>query len=366
MLLVAAGTPSCADDDVKSSSSSGGATATGGAATHEGGSAEAGAGAAPGSDGGAASHVASKFTVEVLPIDPKGDADPASLWWSDAGEYLLVADNRSNRIWKWEPGGDFTLYATTSGLPADPQATATTASRDSVGQLVELADGTVVVVRFGFGTHSSVLWVDPTSGAQGMLPGLEPTRRRISLLYTTDGSLFGGYFAFGAENQRIGAITRLAWEPGAAAGGAAGEGGAGGAASTSAESDFATQFLKPVGLLEMGDSLLAVDQDRNVIYKLPKAADAPLTEPYEVYASVQAPDQLAHGPDGSVFTGQFRPATQSGTLAIRQVFPDGGVAVLEDGLTKPSGLAYDAHGKRLFVADSNGTSVRTVRVYTLE
>lgn len=354
--------------DGATTSLGGGGNAAGGAPSAAGGEIGAGAGgtlpvggASP--VGGAAGEAGapSEFSLEVLPIDPGGDADPSSLYWSDGGHYLLVADNRHNRIWKWESGSAFSLYATTDGLPKDPQASGTTASRDNVGQVVELADGTVVVVRFGFGTHSGISWVDPGAGTSGELPGLDPTRRRISLLVTAAGDLFGGYFTVGNENQRIGAITRLDWDQ--ASGGSGGEAGAGAGPT---EIDYAPGFAKPVGLLEMPNFLLAVDQDRNVIYRLPKDASAPLSGSYEVYARVAAPDQLSHGPDDTVFTGQFRPVTAGGTLAVRQIFPDGSQKILDEGLTRPSGLAYDAAGRRLFVADSNGSSVRTIRVYQLK
>jgi sugar lactone lactonase YvrE len=293
-------------------------------------------------DGGS-SDAGRDLSVRVLDFDPTGNGDPASLYWNDGEQYLLIADQRGNRVWKWTDADGFTLLGTTSGEPADP----TGQGRDDVGQITELPDGKIAVARFGFGSFGSVLWLDPKTGEKGSYSGLSATRRRITLYQSDAGVTYGGYFENVPDAGLRGAITTLSLADG--------------------ERDYATGFAKPVGLLALRDELLAVDQPKNAIVRLPLGPlDGGILPPdggYPVYARVPAPDQLAYGPDDSLFTGQFRPLDDGGTLAVRQVFKDGGVSVFADELTRPSGLAYDPSGRRLFVADSNGQNVRTIRIH---
>ena len=90
--------------------------------------------------------------------------------------------------------------------------------------------------------------------------------------------------------------------------------------------------------------------------------------PYDTFANVPSCDTLTAGPGGSVITGQFRPLADGGPLQIRQAFPDGGVRTLAEAtkFAKPQGVAYDKTNKRLFVADSNGTTVRTIKIVPVD
>ena len=119
-----------------------------------------------------------------------------------------------------------------------------------------------------------------------------------------------------------------------------------------------------------GSTLLVVDQNTNTVYALPtdttQLGDGGLADggPYPVYATVVSPDQLSAGPNGSVFTDQFRPATDGGPLQVRQIWPDGGVNVFAPSVdfAGPTDVAYDKTNHRLFVVDTNGTTVRTIKI----
>lgn len=290
--------------------------------------------------------------VQVVPFDPEGDGDPASLYWNDRDRYLLIADQRGNRVWKWTDAEGLKLLGKTSGKPADPAD----AGRDNVGQIVELDDGLVVVTRFGFGTHGGILWLRP-DGTSGEVPGIDPTRRRVSLV-ATDAGLFSGYFT-PSDAGVVGAVSKVSLDAG--------------------EQDYAVGFRKPLGMLPVGNDLIVVDQEREVpgqspgvLVKLPLRSppDAGTSSPglpssYPSAGRVPSGDQLAYGPNGTLFTGQFRPLPGNDALEIRQICSDGSYRTFDTKLTKPSGIAYDPSGRRLFVADSNGTLVRTLRIYTI-
>lgn len=137
---------------------------------------------------------------------------------------------------------------------------------------------------------------------------------------------------------------------------------------------YATGFGKTVGLLVKNGAILVSDQTNNVIVSVPLDATqlaeggATLADgaAFPVYATLEGPDQLAAGPNGSVYTGQFLPATDGGgTPQVRQVFPDGSVVVPWPSFTFTSlaDVAYDPNNHRLFVVDSNGTTVRAIRIF---
>jgi hypothetical protein len=67
------------------------------------------------------------------------------------------------------------------------------------------------------------------------------------------------------------------------------------------------------------------------------------------------PDQLCAGPDGSIFSAQFKAVPGSSeAVAVRQIHADGSVTsfVAAPAVARPSGVAYDPEEHRLFVADS--------------
>ena len=138
---------------------------------------------------------------------------------------------------------------------------------------------------------------------------------------------------------------------------------------------YASGFGKTVGLLVQGSQILVADQNDNVIYAVPTAAalvadgGATLADggAFTVYANVQAPDQLSAGPNGTIFTDQFQSTYDGGGPQVRQIAPDGGVTVLFPSVsfTSLSDVAYDATHSRLFVVDSNGTTVRTIKIFPI-
>jgi hypothetical protein len=267
--------------------------------------------------------------VTVVPF--WGSADPASLSWNESKRHLLIADNVDNRIWKWSDAGGLSVAGRTSGEPADP----TGAGRDEVGQLVEYEGGTIRVPRFGFGTHGSILALQP-DGTRASLRGIDPTRRRIGMV-STDAGTFTTTFTT-SDAGSIGTVNKLG----------------------SGEREWAGGFRKPVGIVQVGDELIVADQERGALLavKLLQPSDA-LRE----VAIVPVPDLLSHGPSGTFFTGQY--SGKAGEMSVRQICRDGSYGVFDSPLRRPTGVAYDARGKRVFVTDGDGESPAVLRIYQL-
>lgn len=276
---------------------------------------------------------------------PFEDGEPSSLYWNAEADTLYIADNENNQLWTWTDAAGLKKLATTPD-PLGAQA----AHATLVGQVVRLKDGTLVVMRFGKpgGGYGGIAFVNPVSGAAGVVPNTDPNRKRIGLAATADGRLFGSYFRGAAGGGQEGAVTRIDLEAG--------------------ESDFAPGFKKIVGVLADGDTLFVSDQMADAIYALPLGGASVEPGKYRLLARLPRPDQLALGPDGSLFTGQFQAAPgSSASLAVRQVLRDGTVEVFaqDPDVTRPSGLAYDAKRRRLFVANGGNPAQCSVRIFTV-
>lgn len=238
------------------------------------------------------------------------DGDPNGLWWSDG--VLSIADDDNNRVLRWTDADGL-------GLVGDlPEPSADGAG---LGQLVALADGTIVVTRFGYGTSGDVVTLAP-DGTGGVVPGLDVERRRIGLTVADDGTLYDGWFT-SVDGARVGAVSVLSLDGG--------------------ETDVLSDLGKPVGVLASGDTLYVSDQDAGEVLT------APLSDPgnVSVLAQVDSPDLLCAGPDGSVFTG-----SEEGD--VRQISADGTVSTLVSGYQEVRGVAYDADNARLFFVDHDG------------
>ena len=280
----------------------------------------------------------------TLAFDPNGTGDPASIWWDDAHQILYVADDTHNSIWTWTDAAGFAMFGTLLDSPG-----ADDAGDDQLDKLIETSSGTLVVVRFGFAKYGAILTLAPDGGA-GQVADASVAARRIGLTVDSNGQIWGGSFIKTGASL-AGQINQIDLVNG--------------------ETPYATGFQKPVGVLAVGGQILVSDQNQNAIFAVPATGvgDGGLADgaPYPVYASLPVPDQLALGPNGIIYTGQFLSTVDGGAPAVREIFPDGGVDILDaaTGLTEPKDVAYDPTNKRLFVVDSNGTLVRTIRIYPI-
>ncbi|CAM4195272.1 SMP-30/gluconolactonase/LRE family protein [Corallococcus exiguus] len=256
------------------------------------------------------------------------DGDPNGIWWDAESATLYMADDENNRVLRYRDGEGITKVADLPAAPADGPG---------LGGMVRMADGTLVVVRFGGGTAGDVVYVKP-DGTSAIVPNLPPERRRIGITVTADGQLLDGYFVRN-NNVNVGSVARLGLE--------------------GTEQEIVGALVKPVGVLAVNDTLYISDQIAGKVYRSPLSAPSQLV----AFATLNSPDLLAVGPNDTLLTG-----SRDGTvLSIRQ---SGEVSVLAGGFQQPHGLAYDAKNKRLFIADHDGTPAdgtnHTLRIIPLE
>lgn len=242
----------------------------------------------------------------TIPIE----GDPNGLWWDDASQTLYLADDNGNRILRWTDAEGLGLVA---DLPSPSPDGA------GLGQLVRLADGSLVVTRFGFGTTGDVAVVTP-SGATSVVPNLDPQRRRIGLGVSSEGQLYTSWFVRLESGDRAGAVGAL------------------NLAGT--EVELIQGLSKPVGVLVVGDTLFVTEQDLGQVLRAPIASP----QDYTVFATVEAPDLLAAGPSGSLLLG-------SAGGSFYRVDADGIPSVLATGFQQVRGVAYDPTNDRVFIAD---------------
>lgn len=286
---------------------------------------------------GAAGHAQTPAAANVIPFT---QGEPASLWWDAASATLFIADNEENQIWSWSDAGGLRKAATT------PDTTGATPAA-SVGQIVRLDDGRLVVMRFGRpgGGIGGIVWVDPAKGTGAEVPNLDPKRRRLGLAPGSGDELFGSYFGSAPGGGMTSTVTRVDLRAG--------------------ETDYAAGFVKIVGIARAGDTLYVSDQMADTIYSIPAHGAVPPAGQRTVFAKLPRPDQIALGPDGSLFTGQFQAAPGSTEpLAVRQILRDGTVTVVasDPDVSRPSGVAYDPKGRRLFVANGGNPAQCFVRI----
>jgi hypothetical protein len=254
--------------------------------------------------------VADAIRIERGPLVLELDGDPNGLWWDANSETLLVTDDRESRILEWS---DARGFGTREQLPDDSPVGV------GLGQLVLRDGGDLVVTRFGFGTEGGVSII-PRQGEIGDVPGLDVTRRRIGLTKASDGTLYDTWFVRLDSGESVGAVSQLSLD--------------------GTEPEVMTGLTMPVGVLAVGERLFVSDQETGQILMAPRTNPASAT----IFASVEQPGLLAEGPAGSIFSG-------SAAGRVYRIDGAGVASELQSGLRQVRGVAYDAAGQRLFVAE---------------
>ena len=219
--------------------------------------------------------------------------------------------------------------------------------------VTELADGTLVITRFGYGTDGALYTVSPDGGTT-TVPNVPGNERRIEVTWDpATGIIYSDAFVKVGSSPIAGQVEMVDLLNGT--------------------TTYASGFGKTVGLLVQGSAVLVSDQTNNVIVAVPTDATqiadggATLVDGglFPIYANVSGPDQLCAGPSGSIYTDQFQSSYDGGGPQVRQVWPDGGVTIPYPNVqfTSLSDVAYDKTNSRLFLVDNNGTTVRTIKIF---
>jgi sugar lactone lactonase YvrE len=241
--------------------------------------------------------------------------DPNGLWWDSIAQTLFIADDDGNQILKWTDADGLSIAGKL------PQASA---DGPGLGQPVRIADGSLIIPRFGYGTVGDVA-ILRADGTTQSLSSLDKQRRRIGLALAEDGTLYGAYY-LRTGTVRSGGVATLDL--------------------SGRETDVITGLRKTVGVLVSDGSLYVSDQELGQIVKAPLSAPQKTT----VFATLETPDLLSAGPQGSLYTGG-----PQGT--VRQIHADGSVTVFHGGFQQVRGLAWDALSRRLFVANHDADPI---------
>jgi hypothetical protein len=111
--------------------------------------------------------------------------------------------------------------------------------------------------------------------------------------------------------------------------------------------------MKPIGLAVAGDWIYVSDQDANQLLR----CRLPACDRFEPVAQLAQPDLVAAGPDGSVVV-----TSKGGAVSL--VCAGGSSRVVSEGVAA-RGVAYDAAGGRLFVAEHGHSGRGVLRVVPL-
>ncbi len=126
------------------------------------------------------------------------------------------------------------------------------AGHTKLNGVTELADGTLVITRFGYGTAGALYTVPSDGGAPTTVPNVDGGGRRIEV--TSDpstGVIYSDSFMNGAGGQ-AGEIETVDLTTGLTV--------------------YASGFAKTVGLLVQNGAVLVADQTNNVILAVPTDA----------------------------------------------------------------------------------------------
>ena len=263
----------------------------------------------------AAPNAAQPGAPDCIPLD--GDA--SGLSWDATSQALLIADAANSRILKWTEAGGVVTFVV---LPPELEG-------GKLGQIVRSAEGDLLVARFGEGSAGGVVRIGP-GGEANVVPELVADRGRIGLAVTPDGRLLGTWFTRDEDHEAAGGVSELDVDGG--------------------ETDLVTGLKKPVGVLVVGDTLFVSDQEQGQILQAPLADPAKLSP----FASVEQPDLLAAGPDGSLFTGSRKGGVQ-------RIERSGAVTAVLPGAQQVRGVAYDPDKRRLFAAEHDANEADGVQ-----
>lgn len=238
-------------------------------------------------------------------------ADPNGIAWDDSRHLLYVADDDAPRVLVLSNG----IVVAERGLGSvGPGA----------GGLVQLGDGSLAVVRYGGGEDSGVVRV-LSDEAVRPIAGLDGTRHRLGA--ASWGELYVAWYT-GEQDAWIGGVARID-------------------AYGGGETDVLIGLGKAAGVAVIDDILVASDQshDSLVACRLPECEERVLLAPVPTPDLMTATETevLVSSLDGNVYG-----VTRMGEVRI----------VASELGGEPRGLAWDAEGRRLFVAvhDPNGSA----------
>lgn len=144
------------------------------------------------------------------PVDMSIDAPDPRMgdFTLTGGANGLMWDAATSTIYFTDSDNDVLIKATDTGGPAVVGMFPAESAGISLGDIIKLADGTIITPNFGFGTQGT-LFAMSTAGQGTALTGLDATRRRIGLTQDSAGNIYVAYFTAAMMMQQggVGTIT---------------------------------------------------------------------------------------------------------------------------------------------------------------
>lgn len=237
--------------------------------------------------------------------------DPSGLFWDGTTSTLFIADDANNRVATYRDADGFATYA---ALPA---------GGTGLGQLIRLADGTVIVTRLGTGANGDVVAVT-ADRKSAPIAGLDPARLRTGLTVAPDGRLFDAY-----TNAGGGSVAELSL--------------------SGTEIEIVSGLQKPNGLLAAGETLAIADTGQGKLLKTKLAALGPLTPG----GDLPNIGPLCAGPSG-ILAGAGD--------SVKSLDATGTPTTIATGFAQVRGVAYDPKYRRVFVANHVGATGNTLEI----
>jgi hypothetical protein len=252
-----------------------------------------------------------------------GQGGANALLWDAASSTLYLTDNNADALGKYTTGTTTTQVAT---LPTESAGI-------SLGGMVKLSDGSILIANFGFGTQGTLFQVASGATTGTALTGLDATRRRIQIAQDSAGTLYSSYFT-GGMGMQTGGVATLTVAAGA------------GVETEIAGGTTSAGFKKVVGIAATPTAVYVSDQTQAKIFKI----DLANANTVSMLATVPTADLLMMLPNGDMLTGggaAISRITQSGTVTA--------VSLPGTTFSDVRGIAYDDAGHRLFIVDHSAT-----------
>jgi sugar lactone lactonase YvrE len=258
-------------------------------------------------------------------------ADPNGLAYDRTSNALFAADGKSGALIRIDGERETTIASIES-------AGIVTANR--LGGLAATPYGALYAARLGYGRAGAIFEIDP-DGAMRQLPGLSPRFWRLGVEYDAyTHSLYSTQFLKSTSGPFEGSIVQIDLASGRV-------------------SPVIDGFLKPVGVVKLGPTLIVTDSRLRGVYRVELVEGRAFSRTLLVPGTIVGrPDSLCVCDPYSVLLTSHDEATKQGT--VWQVWLDGRTRAIASGPWEPRGVTTD--GERVFVAARRAGRVLVFRL----
>jgi DNA-binding beta-propeller fold protein YncE len=254
--------------------------------------------------------------------------DPSGVAYDHHSDVLYVADAHSGAITRVDGPTQKRIATIESGGVVGAR----------VGGLAITPYGTLFATRLGHGQSGAIFRIEP-DGQMEALERLPVDVKRVGITYDPrEHALYSTQFrcsAQGAHDGSIVVIDLVSGEP----------------------STLADGFLKPVGIVKLGPTVVVADARQRAVFRLELAGGRAVYR-LQLAGNVDRPDSLCCFGLDSVLLTTYDEEAHRGSL--RRLWLDGRSQIIASGPWEPRGVTTD--GERAFVAMQRGGQVMVFMV----